>query len=374
MQAATIVDQVIESVSLPHELDVIGGNAGAIPILLSLASESGFERCHDLAIALGEELCRTAVDQCSGWAWKPVAASGSGMGSVPHTGLSHGAAGMGLARLRVVRRNWATRLSGNCPWVGCIRRRALRSGTRRLPDLRRNLDRPGFARSWCHGAPGIALARLRAGMLDEEFKEIYNAWARIAITTTLGAIEENLVTVRSDASLCHGLAGLGEIVWHAGQIVDDPTYRDRALELGQALINRHSASEDWPSGVPSHGPNPSLMLGTAGIGSGCSAFTIRNEFLSVLLICPGDGKAGETGFRRSPSAIHRTGRIGGSRACGSLGDADRDDARAAGPRCRGCGSGNGRTSPVSPTRGHSDGGIKRNPDAPPGNDAVPFTR
>ncbi|HEX3447960.1 MAG TPA: T3SS effector HopA1 family protein, partial [Isosphaeraceae bacterium] len=97
LQAVTILDRVINAVSSPHELDVIGGNAGAIPILLLLGGESGLERCHDLAIALGEELCRTAVHQVSGWAWEPEAASGPGMGPVPQTGLSHGAAGMGMA-------------------------------------------------------------------------------------------------------------------------------------------------------------------------------------------------------------------------------------------------------------------------------------
>jgi len=266
MRTTAILDRVIAAISSPHELDVIGGNAGAIPILLALGGESVFERCHNLAIALGEELCRTAVDQGSGWAWEPEAASGTGMGSVPQTGLSHGAAGMGLALFELNgatgRRDFLDVARGAFAFEDAL----FDPAHGNWPDLRRNLERPTFARSWCHGAPGIALARLRAGMLDNESRDDFNAKARIAIATTLGAIEENLLPARSDATLCHGLAGLGEIVWLAGQMLDDPTYRDRALDLGQALIRRYSASEDWPSGVPSRGPNPSLMLGTAGIG------------------------------------------------------------------------------------------------------------
>jgi lantibiotic biosynthesis protein len=160
------------------------------------------------------------------------------------------------------------------------------------PDLRRDLERPTFARSWCHGAPGIALARLKAGMLDQELRENYHTRARFAIATTLGAIEENLVPAWSDATLCHGLAGLGEIVWIAGLMLDDPTYRDRALDLGRALINRHSASEEWPSGVPSRGPNPSLMLGIAGIGYWLLRLHDPEQVPSVLLVNPDAGKAG----------------------------------------------------------------------------------
>jgi hypothetical protein len=290
LQAATILDQVIEAVRSPHELDLIGGNAGAIPVLLSLGRESGLERCHDLAIALGEELCRTAVDQATGWAWDPEAASGSGMGPVPQTGLSHGASGMGLALFELYaatgRRDFLKIARGAFAFEDAL----FDPANGNWPDRRRNLERPTFARSWCHGAPGIALTRLRAAMLDHELRESYRARARIAIATTLGAIEENLVPAKSDATLCHGLAGLGEIVWLAGQLLEDPTYRDRALDLGRALINRHSASEEWPSGVPSRGPNPSLMLGTAGIGYWLLRLHDPEEVPSVLLMNADAGK------------------------------------------------------------------------------------
>ena len=158
------------------------------------------------------------------------------------------------------------------------------------PDLRRNIERPNFARSWCHGAPGIALARLRAGMLDDERREEYYASARIAIATTLGAIEENLETAWSDATLCHGLAGLGEIVWLAGKMLNDTAYCDRALDLGRILINRHSDSEVWPSGVPSRGPNPSLMLGIAGIGYWLLRLHAPERVPSILLMNPHAGR------------------------------------------------------------------------------------
>ena len=286
LQATSLLDRVIEAVSSPHELDVIGGNAGAIPVLLSLARESGLERCYDLAIALGEELCRTAVDQGSGWAWEPEAASGSGMGPVPQTGLSHGASGMGLALFELYGATGRRDLLEIARGAFAFEDALFDPENGNWPDLRRNIERPNFARAWCHGAPGIALARLRAGMLDHEQRENYHARARLAIATTLGAIEENLETACSDATLCHGLAGLGEIVWLTGQMLDDPAYRDRALDLGRTLINRHSDSEVWPSGVPSRGPNPSLMLGIAGVGYWLLRLHAPQQVPSVLLMEP----------------------------------------------------------------------------------------
>jgi lantibiotic modifying enzyme len=67
-------------------------------------------------------------------------------------------------------------------------------------------------------------------------------------------------------------------------MLDDPTYRDRALDLGRTLVDRHSASVEWPSGVPSRGPNLSLMLGIAGIGYWLLRLHAAEQVPSVVLI------------------------------------------------------------------------------------------
>jgi hypothetical protein len=45
-----------------------------------------------------------------------------------------------------------------------------------------------------------------------------------------------------------------------------PPLRAAARAAGRALIDKYAASGSWPSGVATAGPNPSLMLGNAGIG------------------------------------------------------------------------------------------------------------
>jgi lantibiotic biosynthesis protein len=60
-EVSVVLDRVAEALSKPHILDVIGGNAGAIPALLSLSQMPAWRNYRALAVALGEELCQTAT-------------------------------------------------------------------------------------------------------------------------------------------------------------------------------------------------------------------------------------------------------------------------------------------------------------------------
>ena len=287
-QAEAVLDRVVEAATAAHLLDVIGGNAGAIPALLAL----GRERCRELAIALGEELYRTAVRRGSAWVWDVEVASGPGFGSTPLTGLSHGAAGIGLALFEL---HAAT---GRLDFLEAARGAFASEDTvfdpqqGNWPDLR-TVEAPGAptrppsaALAWCHGAPGIALSRLRALTLDPTRQETHRVTARTAIAMTLKAIEAHLALPRGDVSLCHGLAGLAEIVLIAGQLLEDRAYRDRAVAVGRLLVERHAAAGDWPSGVPSGGSNPSLMLGTAGVGYSLLRLSDPTGVPPILLLIP----------------------------------------------------------------------------------------
>ena len=57
VKAALILDRVFR-LGIPHALDVLAGDAGAIPALLAMGHEPRCERCRELAISLGERLVR----------------------------------------------------------------------------------------------------------------------------------------------------------------------------------------------------------------------------------------------------------------------------------------------------------------------------
>jgi lantibiotic modifying enzyme len=204
--------------------------------------------------------------------------------------MSHGAAGIGLALLELHAATGRTDFLEAARGAFAYEDSLFNPRLGNWPDLRGKY-RPGeplgplsYGRAWCYGAPGIALAQLQASALDPLHAEAHLAMARAAIATTLGAIDKNLTLPGHDASLCHGLAGLMEVILIAGLWLGDRSCRDRAVDVGRVLIDRHARAGDWPSGLASRGPNPSLMLGSAGVGYSFLRLHDPETVPSILLL------------------------------------------------------------------------------------------
>jgi hypothetical protein len=247
-------------------LDMMSGCAGAIPILLDLERGTGQAGFGQLARDLGSELCQTAICDGDTCRWPPERASGPGITTVPLGGLSHGASGMGLALFELYAATGRADFLETARGAFAFEDSLYDASRKNWRDLRDSETENRFACAWCHGAPGIAIAALRAAEIDQERRATYRRTAEIALATTLDAIDQNIAATRLDASLCHGLAGLGEIALSVGRSLADPSGPARSHQLAIALIERHGLTHSWPSGVPSRGPNPSLFLGLAGIG------------------------------------------------------------------------------------------------------------
>lgn len=271
-QVGTVLTRLSEAAGEPHLLDVMGGNAGAIPPLLLLGQTPAWSSCRSLAVSLGEELCRAATRQGNAWTWSAEKASGVGAGTVPLTGLSHGAAGIGLALLELHGATGRTDFLEGGRAAFAYEDALFNEEQGNWPDLRPDVTAPAGPRSpryavaWCHGAPGIGLARLRAISLDPLCRDAHARVANTALATTRRAVEKARQVERYDSTLCHGLAGLLEVLWIGGQILDCSETRAYVGHVAEELIQKYALFGDWPSGLPSAGPNPSLMLGAAGIG------------------------------------------------------------------------------------------------------------
>ncbi len=220
----------------------------------------------EAAIRIGESLCRQAVWDLTGadcnWIGRvhpsetgPDASTGEVTAALG-PGLREGSAGIALflAQLHA--------LTGHAEF----RRTAAGAfGRSRLPLL-------DPARDAATGIPrGPGKAREAAmlcllAMQDAELKERRLAQARTAITLLLEALDAHIKAPRFDTTIRNGLAGLGEVLLSAGLMIGDHSYIDHARELAQTLIDRYSERDNWPTGFPGGGANPSLYLGTAGIG------------------------------------------------------------------------------------------------------------
>ena len=151
-------------IAADKQLDVMGGSAGAILGLLRLYRDTQYSDVLKRAIKCGEYLLRqprVGPEGHRGW---------SGQGSGPHglNGMSHGAAGFAyaLASLSAATgRDEFAKAASECIAFENLSYDAERSN---WPDLRGDGE-PGWPCQWCHGAPGIGLARIamtKRGGLD----------------------------------------------------------------------------------------------------------------------------------------------------------------------------------------------------------------
>ena len=267
--AAQLLGQCARQPHDDREFDLISGSAGAIAALIILRDLLDDGSLLDFAARLGDRLSQSAEKSDAGYSWRSSA--------YPNqrnlTGFSHGAAGAGYALLELFHVTGDPKYYRTAELAFQYERHWFDSGAGNWPDFR---TEPGhkyrrklplsFTTAWCHGAPGIALSRLRA-------YEILNdgackAEAIIALQTTRKMVETTLQSETGNYSLCHGLAGNADVLLYGFQVLGDEwNDGDRlAHEVGIFGIETYTNGErQWPCGVIG-GNTPNLMLGLAGIG------------------------------------------------------------------------------------------------------------
>jgi lantibiotic biosynthesis protein len=253
--------ELAESVDLPAEPvenDLLAGRAGGIVALLVLRKLGAGDWALERAAALGDALVAAAV----GGAWP----SPSFPDQPSLTGLSHGAAGIAVALCELYRATGSAEYRAAAEAGFAYERGLFDPVSRNWPDLReialrgRPPDaRPPSATFWCHGAPGIAVSRLRAAELDPQQALLEEA--RIAVETTAAAVRAELQA--GNYSLCHGLAGNAEVVAEGRHLLREDA-ESLVCEVADAGIELYGHDpSSWPGGV-FDGRTDSLFLGRAG--------------------------------------------------------------------------------------------------------------
>jgi len=249
-----------------RRFDLLGGSAGSIAGLLALARLLSDERLVQRAQRLGDELAEGARRGREGWSW-PAPGERRMHG---RCGMAHGAAGIAWALLELhaatgaprhraaaeraldYERHWFDPQRADWPDLGGIERRE-RRGTFCAPP----------ATGWADGAPGIALARLRAWRIAGD--ERLRGEAETALATTAAHVDRELLTAGADFTLGRGLAGGAEALL-AG-VALHPQGAELARRAGEIAASRHAGSLDgWPCGIAGAGLAPGLLGGHAGIG------------------------------------------------------------------------------------------------------------
>jgi lantibiotic modifying enzyme len=262
-----LTDRFTRHDSAEGEYDLMSGLAGGIVGLIILSDLVGSPMLLDVAEVYGRALMDKAERTVSGTSWRSPA--------FPETrnltGFSHGTAGVAFALLEL------SAVTGSLVFRSCAEgafdyeRFWFDEKAQNWPDFRQATGKrttrktSEYSASWCNGAPGIALSRLRAHELTGAASS--HSEAVIAAKTTRRSVESCLQAGSGNFSLCHGLAGNAEVLRFAHQYVgpeleDEGKTAECAAEFGTR--EHRGTLREWPCGSP--GVTPGLMLGFAGIG------------------------------------------------------------------------------------------------------------
>jgi len=276
----------------PNEawVDIISGSAGTIQLLLDVAARFNQPELVNLAAAHGKMLLGAARRTDAGWSWDTL----QGQSEQHLCGYGHGAGGIGCALLEL----WAE--TGNAEYRhACLEafryeRSHFSPEHHNWPDLRNMTGympagQQAYAVAWCHGGPGIGLARLRA----LELLRAEEATARDldeAFQTTVAACSNVVFPNSGNLCLCHGMGGNADLLLASSDIQGRHDLRLVAENVGhQAIAQIRTPDLPWPCGVTTGGETPNLMIGLSGIGHFFLRLYDSIKVPSLMLLRPKNG-------------------------------------------------------------------------------------
>ncbi|MDY7228270.1 type 2 lanthipeptide synthetase LanM family protein [Hyalangium sp. s54d21] len=282
--AQSLFRLISERIEGDERLDVMGGAAGCLLALSTLWRREPSEELRGLMLRCGERIEQRAVQTAQGTGWLTT-----GESNQPLTGLSHGAAGIAAALFELSAIEGTERFR-KLALEGLHYERSLFSPEHgNWPDVRTESER--FARfNWCHGAPGIGLARLR--ILGHEETPELRAEIEIAVRTTLAH------GFGRNHSLCHGDLGNLDLLLAANASLPSLHVQGELDRLAAKIVEDIEA-RGARSGLPLGVETPGLMVGLSGIGLGLLRIAAPERVPSVLSLAPPSARVSSSQGPRS---------------------------------------------------------------------------
>jgi type 2 lantibiotic biosynthesis protein LanM len=267
-QAAALITS--ERIAQDGALDILAGSAGALLGLLTLHGAAPYPSTLASAVACGQQLLQARQASPGGARAWPTAER------MMLTGFAHGAAGIAYALLRLYA------VTGNQGYLDAAAEGIAYEDQLFVPDAQNWLDLPvpgnrTFRARWCHGAPGIGLARL-GGLADLDTAQV-QADISAALQTT------RHVQTPEPAHLCCGTLGRAELLLEAARRLARPELAVSAEQLAWQVVAEAEQVGRFvlDSRLPAHVDNPGFFQGTAGIGYTLLRLAFPDRLPSVLL-------------------------------------------------------------------------------------------
>jgi type 2 lantibiotic biosynthesis protein LanM len=242
-------------IAADKQLDVIGGSAGAILGLLRLYRDTQSSDVLSRAIKCGEHLMsqrRLGPEGRRTWV-------GQGSGPQGLNGMSHGAAGFAYALASLSAATGREEFAHAASECIAFENSSYDAGRHNWPDLRGGGE-PFWACQWCHGAPGIGLARIATAKLAGMDAKLLTIDIRNAVEAVERGWNGQVDT------LCCGTLGNIEFFCEAGPALERGDLRELAARRLMAVLESAAAMGDyrWNSGKRQF--NLGLFRGLAGVG------------------------------------------------------------------------------------------------------------
>jgi type 2 lantibiotic biosynthesis protein LanM len=260
--------------------DVGLGAAGCIAGLLCLHRSAPSAATLVAAVQCGDHLVAGARAMPHGLGWdSPWPSRG------PLTGYAHGTAGISWALLELAALTGEGRYRAAALGGIAYERSLYSAEAGNWPDLRvfgsAPEQAPGtpfrYSTTWCYGAPGIGLARLRC------LPHLDDPMLHTEIDTALRTTQANGFGLNH--ILCHGDLGNLELLLEAAEAFPESSWRAEGGRLTGGILNSIE-NDGWRCANPMSLESPGLMTGLAGIGYQLLRLAAPEQVPSVLTLAP----------------------------------------------------------------------------------------
>jgi type 2 lantibiotic biosynthesis protein LanM len=270
-EAERAVEKAAACIQTDEHLDVTCGVAGLALALHGAYRTTGCGSAFRAARDCGKRLLETARATQHGIGWFR-----EGLSSRPLTGFAHGNAGVGYALLELASVTGEYEFAHTAQRAFDYERALFSKEHANWPDFRENKTRD-YMNAWCHGAPGIGLARL--GALRHSTDPLILQEISAALETTLRD------GFGGNHTLCHGDLGNLDVLLYASTALGDAAWAQKAKRMAGGILDR-AAQTGWICGNPLGVESPGLMTGIAGVGYGLLRLANPERVPSVLALEP----------------------------------------------------------------------------------------
>jgi type 2 lantibiotic biosynthesis protein LanM len=255
-----------------HSADALVGVAGCLLSLLALYRRN--PSCSYVlqnACECGNRLLDLRMESSSGLrSWRST-------GGKMHTGLAHGAGGIGYALAQLYRN------TGDLKFLNAARESFAfedslyqeQAGGWLDDDSTDSREAAVITNRWCHGAAGIGLARFAAsnGLSDYDTDSAIDPSIQAVLNEPIGPIDHP----------CCGNLGRIELLIEVAKRSRRPDLHEKAERITSAVIRRARANLSYGLGVDASLYVPSFHQGMAGIGYQILRLSCPGKLPSVLL-------------------------------------------------------------------------------------------